>query len=65
MTAPIGFLVVLRDPEDRLTDDWDGEVHPDLEAGLASAHEALDAGWVPILCELHPIAPQPREADHG
>lgn len=52
--TPLGYIVLVRE-HDQWKDDWDGEVHPTLEAGMTSLNEALDSGWEAVLTAAHPL----------
>lgn len=45
MGEPVGFLVLRRDEQGRLYDDWDGVVHASQAAANESCIEGKQAGW--------------------
>lgn len=45
MANPVGFMVIRRDADGRLIDDWDGVVHPTQSAANGSCIEAKRDGW--------------------
>lgn len=42
---PAGYIVAGPDLTGRICADWDGEVHPTLEAGRKSLAECYADGW--------------------
>jgi hypothetical protein len=43
---------VLLNCNDRWTNDWDGKVHPTIEAARASLAKAADSEWTAAIVEL-------------
>lgn len=62
-----GYIVLTRTPIGSWADDWDGEVHPTLDAGRASLRECSQAGWTCILTEAKRVAGSPsiEESEHS
>lgn len=47
--GPAGYIVLLRERDDRWADNWDGLVHPDRQAGDDALAKARAAGYEAIL----------------